>query len=189
MVKVNFVYLLLYGMGGMLYFCFYMIGVGDNIGVVFVKEYIFFIFCVLVGLYFKNGLVLINFIVFEYDWVVGWGIGVVKVGGNYVVSFLLGVEVYEKEFSDCIYLDLYMYMKIEEVGVVNFFGIIKDGIFIMLKLVFILLSIIKYLLLMLVKECLGMMVFEGDVYIDWLVDFFEVGVCGIVVIIFFIGGI
>lgn len=72
----------------------------------------------------------------------------------------------ECKFVDVIYLDLKIYIKIEEVGVVNFFGIIKDNKFIMLKLEFILLSIIKYFFLYIVKECLGMEIIEGDVYID-----------------------
>lgn len=96
-VCVNEEFVLLYGIGVILYICFLLIGVGDIIGVKFVEEYIFMVFVMLVGSYFKGGLILINFIVFkEYDRVVLNGIGVVKVGGNYVVSFFFGKYVYEK---------------------------------------------------------------------------------------------
>ena len=53
-VKANLAYLPPYGTGGTLYLRPYMIGVGDNIGVAPAKEYIFSIFCVPVGSYFKN---------------------------------------------------------------------------------------------------------------------------------------
>lgn len=132
MVKVNEVFVFLYGIGVILYLCFLLIGVGENIGVYFVLEYLFVVFCMLVGVYFKGGLKLMNFIVFDYDCVVFKGIGVVKVGGNYVVSLFLGIEVKELDYLDCVYFDLVIYMKIEEVGVVNFFGIMKDGKFIIL---------------------------------------------------------
>lgn len=81
---------MLYGIGVIFYLCLFVIGVGDNIGVYVVLEYIFFVFCLLVGFYFKGGMVLINFIVFDFDCVVLNGMGVVKVGGNYVVSLFLG---------------------------------------------------------------------------------------------------
>lgn len=48
------------------------------------------VFVMLVGSYFKGGMMLINFMMFEYDCVVYKGIGVYKVGGNYVVSLFLG---------------------------------------------------------------------------------------------------
>lgn len=59
----------------------------------------------------------------------------------------------------------------------------------MLYFFFILLSIMKYLLFYLVEYCLGLEVLEGDVYIDKLDEFKEVGVCGMVVVIILIGGI
>lgn len=78
-----------YGFGVILYLCLFLIGVGENIGVKVVLEFIFFVFCCLVGVYFKGGLVLLNFIMIDYDCVVLMGIGGVKVGGNYVVSLFL----------------------------------------------------------------------------------------------------
>ena len=166
-----------------------MIGVGDNIGVAPAKEYIFSIFCVPVGSYFKNGLAPTNFIVSEYDRAAGRGTGAAKVGGNYAASLLPGAEAHEKEFSDCIYLDPYTHTKIEEVGAANFFGITKEGTFITPKSASILPSITKYSLLTLAKERLGMTALEGDVYIDRLADFSEAGACGTAAIISPIGGI
>lgn len=189
-VCVNEEYVFLYGIGGILYFCFFLIGVGDIIGVKLVEEYIFIIFVMLVGNYFKGGLVLINFLIQdEYDCAVLNGIGAVKVGGNYAVSFLLGKLVKLRYFLDVIYLDLLIYIKIEEVGLVNFFGIIVDNEFVILLSFFILLFIIKYFLFYLVEYCLGLIFIEGDVLIDNFDCFVEVGVCGIAVVIFLIGGI
>lgn len=79
-----------------------------------------------------------------------------------------------------------MYIKIEEVGVVNFFGIMYDDVFIILYLLSILLSIIKKSLMVLVKEYLNFKVEEREILMDELDVFKEVGVCGIVVIIMFI---
>lgn len=79
-----------------------------------------------------------------------------------------------------------MYIKIEEVGVVNFFGIMYDNVFIILYLLSILLSIIKKSLMVLVKEYLNFKVEEREILMDELGVFREVGVCGIVVIIMFI---
>ncbi len=188
-VKANLAYLPPYGTGGTLYLRPYMIGIGDNIGVAPAKEYIFSIFCVPVGSYFKNGLAPTNFIVSEYDRAAGRGTGAAKVGGNYAASLLPGAEAHEKEFSDCIYLDPYTHTKIEEVGAANFFGITKEGTFITPKSASILPSITKYSLLTLAKERLGMTALEGDVYIDQLADFSEAGACGTAAIISPIGGI
>lgn len=79
-----------------------------------------------------------------------------------------------------------MYIKIEEVGAVNFFGIMYDNVFIILYLLSILLSIIKKSLMVLVKECLNFKVEEREILMDELGVFKEVGVCGIAVIIMFI---
>lgn len=188
-VKANEYYIPPYGTGGSLYLRPYMIGVGDNIGVKPAEEYLFSIFCMPVGAYFKGGLTPTNFIVSDYDRAAGNGTGAAKVGGNYGGSLLPGVEAHKRNFSDAIYLDPTTHTKIEEVGSANFFGITKDNKFVTPVSPSILPSITKYSLLYLAKERLGLEVVEGDVFIEQLDEFEEAGACGTAAVISPIGGI
>lgn len=188
-VKANEHYIPPYGTGGSLYLRPYMIGVGDNIGVKPAEEYLFSIFCMPVGAYFKGGLTPTNFIVSDYDRAAGNGTGAAKVGGNYGGSLLPGVEAHKRNFSDAIYLDPTTHTKIEEVGSANFFGITKDNKFVTPVSPSILPSITKYSLLYLAKERLGLEVVEGDVFIEQLDEFEEAGACGTAAVISPIGGI
>lgn len=188
-VKANEHYIPPYGTGGSLYLRPYMIGVGDNIGVKPAQEYLFSIFCMPVGAYFKGGLTPTNFVVSDYDRAAGNGTGAAKVGGNYGGSLLPGAEAHKRNFSDAIYLDPTTHTKIEEVGSANFFGITKDDKFITPVSPSILPSITKYSLLYLAKERLGLDVVERDVFIDQLDEFKEAGACGTAAVISPIGGI
>lgn len=188
-VKANEHYIPPYGTGGSLYLRPLVIGVGDNIGVTPAAEYIFTVFCMPVGAYFKGGLTPTNFIVSDYDRAASKGTGAAKVGGNYGASLLPGKEAKEKNFSDAIYLDPATHKKIEEVGSANFFGITKDDKFVTPYSPSILPSITKYSLLYLAKERLGLEAVEEDVYIDNLDEFKEAGACGTAAVISPIGGI
>ena len=165
-----------------------IIGVGPNIGVHPAKEYIFTVFAMPVGNYFKGGMVPTRFLVSNYDRAAHKGTGASKVGGNYAASLLPGDKAHKEGFSDCIYLDPVEHKKIEEVGSANFFGITKDGKFVTPKSPSILPSVTKYSLLYLAKERFGMEVEEGDVYIDELDHFAEAGACGTAAVISPIAG-
>ena len=188
-VKANADYVPPYGTGATLYLRPLLIGVGDNIGVKPAPEYIFTVFCMPVGPYFKGGLTPTNFIVSDYDRAAPQGTGAAKVGGNYAASLLPGHQAHEHQFSDCIYLDPETHTKIEDVGSANFFGITKDNQFITPKSPSILPSITKYSLLYLAKERLGLEAIEGDVKINELDRFAEAGACGTAAVISPIGGI
>ena len=188
-VKANEKWVPPYNTGSTLYLRPYLMGVGDNIGVSPATEYIFSIFAMPVGPYFKGGLTPTNFIVSDYDRAAPQGTGAAKVGGNYASSLLPGKEAHDRNFSDCIYLDPATHTKIEEVGSANFFGITKDNRFVTPKSPSILPSITKYSLLYLAEHHLGMQVEEGDVYIDKLDEFSEAGACGTAAVISPIGGI
>lgn len=188
-VKANEAFIPPYGTGGTLYLRPLLIGVGDMIGVHPAKEFIFTVFCMPVGAYFKGGLVPTPFIVSEYDRAAPYGTGAAKVGGNYAASLLPGQEAKANHFSDCIYLDPATHTKIEEVGSANFFGITKDGSFITPKSPSILPSITKYSLLQIAEERLGLKAVEGDVYINDLDRFSEAGACGTAAVISPIAGI
>ena len=178
-----------YGTGGSLYIRPLMIGVGDTIGVSPAPEYIFTVFVMPVGAYFKGGLTPTSFVVSEYDRAAPVGTGAAKVGGNYAASLLPGKEAKKRQFSDCIYLDPLTHTKIEEVGAANFFGITKDNQFITPYSPSILPSITKYSLLWLAEHRLGMSVKEADVYVDRLDEFAEAGACGTAAVISPIAGI
>ena len=188
-VRANAEWIPPYGTGGSLYIRPLMIGVGDTIGVTPAPEYIFTIFVMPVGAYFKGGLTPTSFVVSEYDRAAPVGTGAAKVGGNYAASLLPGKEAKKRQFSDCIYLDPLTHTKIEEVGAANFFGITKDNQFITPYSPSILPSITKYSLLWLAEHRLGMSVKEADVYVDSLDEFAEAGACGTAAVISPIAGI
>ena len=188
-VKANQEYVPPYGSGATLYIRPLLIGVGENIGVSPAPEYIFTVFCMPVGPYFKGRLTPTNFIVSDYDRAAPNGTGAAKVGGNYAASLLPGYEAHQRKFSDCIYLDPETHTKIEEVGSANFFGITADNEFVTPKSPSILPSITKYSLLHLAQHSLGLTPVEGDVYLNELDRFVEAGACGTAAVISPIGGI
>ena len=178
-VKANEEYVPPYGTGATLYLRPLLIGVGDIIGVHPADEYIFTIFAMPVGNYFKGGLVPTNFLIQdEYDRAAPHGTGAAKVGGNYAASMLPGKIAHDRNFSDVIYLDPATHTKIEEVGSANFFGITANNEFVTPLSPSILPSITKYSLLYLAEHRLGMTPIEGDVFINDLDRFVEAGACG-----------
>lgn len=189
-VKANEDFVPPYGTGATLYLRPLLIGVGGLVGVKPADEYIFTIFAVPVGSYFKGGLVPTNFLVSrDYDRAAPHGTGAAKVGGNYAASIEPGQKAHEAGYSDVIYLDPATHTKIEEVGAANFFGITKNNEFITPLSPSILPSITKYSLLQLAEERLGMKAIEGDIFVDQLDDFVEAGACGTAAVISPIGAI
>lgn len=188
-VKANEGYVPPYGSGATLYIRPFMIGVGDNIGVKPAPEYLFCVFCLPVGPYFKGGMAPVNFSVSDYDRAAPYGTGAAKVGGNYAASFYPHELAVKDGFADCIYLDPATHTKIEEVGAANFFGITHDNHFVTPNSPSILPSITKYSLLHIAKEYLNLDVEERDVFIDNLSEFKEAGACGTAAVITPIGGI
>ncbi|MEX2803921.1 branched-chain amino acid aminotransferase [Streptococcus sp. H31] len=189
-VKANADYVPPYGTGATLYLRPLLIGVGDSISVKPADEYIFTVFAMPVGNYFKGGLTPTNFIVAEdFDRAAPYGTGAAKVGGNYAASLLPGDKAHIAGFSDVIYLDPATHTKIEEVGSANFFGISRDNEFVTPLSPSILPSVTKYSLLYLAEERLGLKAVEGDVPIADLDRFTEAGACGTAAVISPIGGI
>lgn len=189
-VKANQEYVPPYGTGGTLYLRPLLIGVGDIIGVQPAKEYIFTVFAMPVGNYFKGGLQPTNFLIQdEFDRAAPNGTGAAKVGGNYAASLLPGKSAKSRGFSDVIYLDPATHTKIEEVGSANFFGITANHEFITPTSPSILPSITKYSLLYLAEHRLGLTPIEGDVLVSDLDKFIEAGACGTAAVISPIGGV
>ncbi len=187
--KENMAWIPPYGSGAAFYLRPYLFGCGENLGVKPAPEYIFSVYGVPVGPYFKGGMSPVNFCIAEYDRAAPRGTGSVKVGGNYAASLLAHEDAVKSGFADAIYLDPATRTKIEEVGAANFFGITKDNKFITPKSPSILPSITKYSLMHIAKEYLGLEVEERDVLIDNLDEFVEAGACGTAAVISPIGGI
>ncbi|PYY83856.1 branched chain amino acid aminotransferase [Pseudomonas sp. TKO26] len=188
-VRANERFIPPYGTGGALYLRPFVIGVGDNIGVRTAPEFIFSIFAIPVGAYFKGGLTPHNFLISSYDRAAPQGTGAAKVGGNYAASLMPGSQAKKASFADCIYLDPLTHSKIEEVGSANFFGITHDDKFVTPNSPSVLPGITRLSLIELAKTRLGLEVIEGDVFIDKLADFKEAGACGTAAVITPIGGI
>ena len=188
-VKANMHFVPPYGTGATLYLRPYVIGVGHNLGVRPAPEYMFGIFCVPVGPYFKGGMAPVNFTIADMDRAAPHGTGAAKVGGNYAGSMLPHKEAVEKGYADCIYLDPATHTKIEEVGAANFFGITADGKFVTPASPSILPSITKYSLMHLAENYLKLQVEERDCRVDNLSEFVEAGACGTAAVITPIGGI
>ena len=85
-VRANEHYVPPYGSGATLYIRPFIIGTGNTVGVKPAPEYIFRVFCLPVGAYFKGGLSPVNFMTTEYDRAAPMGTGAAKVGGNYAAS-------------------------------------------------------------------------------------------------------
>lgn len=188
-VKANKDFVPPYGTGATLYLRPFLIGVGDNIGLKPASKFIFSVFCIPVGPYFKGGMKPVNFIVSDYDRAAPNGTGAQKVGGNYAGSLIAQKIAKKNGYADAIFLDPATHTKIEEVGSANFFGITKDNKFITPLSPSILPSITKYSLLEIARDYFNMEVIEGDVYIDKIDDFKEAGACGTAAVITPIGGI
>lgn len=188
-VKANEHFIPPYGTGGSLYLRPFLIGVGDNLGVRPAPEFMFCVFAVPVGAYFKAGLAPVNFTIADYDRAAPYGTGAAKVGGNYAGSLMPHEVAVKAGFADCIYLDPATHTKIEEVGAANFFGITKNNEFVTPVSPSILPSITKYSLIHLADKYLGMTVLERDCPIDGIDEFIEAGACGTAAVITPIGGI
>lgn len=188
-VKANEAWVPPYGSGATLYLRPFVIGVGDNIGVRPANEYIFSVFCMPVGPYFKGGMVPVNFITTDEDRAAPHGTGKIKVGGNYAASLYSHNEAVKKGFADCIYLDPSTHTKIDEVGAANFFGITKDNKFVTPHSSSILPSITRISLMQVAKDYLGLEALETEVYIDKIDELKEAGACGTAAVITPIGGI
>lgn len=184
-VAANHEYVPPYGTGATLYLRPLLIGVGENIGVAPAKEYLFTIFAMPVGPYFKGGMVPTRFIVADtFDRAAHYGTGQSKVGGNYAASLQAGKFAHDHGYGDAIYLDPLAHRYIEEVGSANFFAITKDGKQLQTPASpSILPSITKYSILDLARDRFGLEAVETKVDINHLDQFSEAGACGTAAVI------
>ncbi len=168
--------------GASLYVRPILVGVGPEIGVKPADEYLFAVFVMPVGPYFKEGFKPTDLlIVRHYDRAAPYGTGKFKVGGNYAASLKAGELAHKEGYSSVLYLDAREKKYIDECGPANFFGI-KGNKYITPLSESILPSITNMSLQQLAKD-LGLEVEKRKVPYAELAEFEEVGACGTAAVI------
>ncbi|MBR4339016.1 MAG: branched-chain amino acid aminotransferase, partial [Bacteroidales bacterium] len=176
-IKANAGYIPPYGTEGSLYIRPLLIGTGATIGVKPADEYLFVVFVMPVGPYFKEGFKPTDMqIAKDYDRAAPLGKGHVKVGGNYAASLRAGERAHKEGFSASIFADAKTKTFIDEAGPANFFGI-KDGKYVTPDSGSILPSITN-MSLRTIAEDLGLVVERRHVRLDEIDTFEEAGACG-----------
>jgi branched-chain amino acid aminotransferase len=168
--------------GASLYIRPLLIGTGAQIGVKPADEYLFMIFVMPVGPYFKEGFKPTDLVIFrEYDRAAPLGTGKIKVGGNYAASLVAGNRAHTNGFSSVLYLDAKEKKYLDECGPANFFGI-KKNTYVTPKSTSILPSITNMSLRQLAAD-MGLEVEERLVTVEELAEFDEIGACGTAAVI------
>ncbi|MDD3320158.1 MAG: branched-chain amino acid aminotransferase [Paludibacter sp.] len=181
-VKLNEHYVPPYESGASLYIRPVLFGSGPQIGVRPATEYMFIVFVLPVGPYFKGGFQTTPFVIMrEYDRSAPLGMGKYKVGGNYAASLVAGQRSHELGYSNIFYLDAREKKYIDECGAANFFGI-KSNTYVTPKSSSILPSITNKSLMVLAEE-MGLTVERRDVPVEELSTFDEAGACGTAAVI------
>jgi len=171
-----------YESGASLYIRPLLIGTGPQIGVKPADEYLFIIFVMPVGPYFKEGFKPTDLVIYrEYDRAAPHGTGTIKVGGNYAASLVSGDRAHANGFSAVLYLDAREKKYLDECGPANFFGI-KGNKYITPKSTSILPSITNMSLRQLAKD-MGLEVEERAILTEELAEFDEIGACGTAAVI------
>jgi len=184
LVKLNSKYIPPFGSGASLYIRPLLIGTSGLIGVKPSDEYLFTVFCIPVGPYFKSGIKPIRLYVEEsMDRAAPDGVGDVKVGGNYAASLRVSKNARDLGYDEALYLDAREKKYIDESGPANFFGITADNKYITPDSNSILPSITNKSLMTLAENELGMSVEKRPVDIEEIHSFEEAGCCGTAAVI------
>ena len=187
-VRANIDYVPPYGLGASLYLRPLLIGVGENLGVRPAPEYLFIVFVVPVGPYFKEGFNPIKLkIETYYDRAAPHGIGNVKAGGNYSAGLLPVMKAREEGFAEVVYLDAKEHKYFEEAGAANLFFVYKDGTMATPKSDAILRSITRLSVMDVAEEDFNIKIEERPVALTEIEDFAEAGACGTAAVITPIG--
>lgn len=181
-IKLNERFVPPYESGASLYIRPLLIGTGAQIGVKPADEYLFMVFVMPVGPYFKEGFKPTDLVIYrEYDRAAPLGTGTIKVGGNYAASLVSGHRAHANGFSSVLYLDAKEKRYLDECGPANFFAI-RNNKYITPKSTSILPSITNMSLRQLAKD-MGMEVEERQIPIEELAEFDEIGACGTAAVI------
>ncbi len=177
-VRANAAWVPPYGTGGSLYIRPVMIGSGPQIGVAPAHEFIFRIFAMPVGNYFKGGIKPLKLTVPDYDRAAPRGTGHIKAGLNYAMSLYPTMEAHRNGFAENVYLDPATHTFVEETGGTNILFVDKSNTVVIPKSSSILPSITRRSLVDVAKEMLGLKVEERPVRFDEIKDMAEMSLCG-----------
>ena len=181
-VKMNERFVPPYESGASLYIRPLLIGTGAQVGVHPADEYLFMIFVMPVGPYFKGGFSTNPYVVIrQYDRSAPLGTGIYKVGGNYAASMKANKLAHDLGYSCEFYLDAKEKKYIDECGAANFFGI-KENTYVTPKSTSILPSITNKSLMQLAED-LGLKVERRPIAEEELETFEEAGACGTAAVI------
>ena len=182
-VQLNLKYVPPHGTGASLYVRPLLIGTGPQVGVKPAEEYVFMVFVMPVGPYFKTGFKPVDLIVEEeVDRAAPLGVGDVKVGGNYAAGMRASMKAKKAGFTEVLYLDAIEKRYIDESGPANFFGITGDGRYITPDSDSILPSITNMSLRTLAADR-GLEVERRAVDVEEIFGFVEAGCCGTAAVI------
>ena len=181
-IKLNKHFVPPYGTGSSLYIRPILIGTGCKVGIAPADEYVFMIFVMPVGPYFKEGFNPATAqIIRDYDRAAPLGTGTIKVGGNYAASLIAVVRAHDEGYSTALFLDAKEKKYIDEAGPANFFAI-KGNTYITPKSTSILPSITNMSLRTLAED-MGLKVEQRAIPVTELSEFDEVGACGTAAVI------
>lgn len=181
-IKLNERFVPPYESGSSLYIRPLLIGTGPQIGVRPASEYLFIVFVMPVGPYFKEGFKTTPVCILRgYDRAAPLGTGTLKVGGNYAASLVPGHKAHDMGYSAVLYLDAKEKKYIDECGPANFFGI-KNNTYVTPESTSILPSITNKSLIQ-IAESEGMKVERRQVPTEELNTFEETGMCGTAAVI------
>lgn len=187
-VQLNEKYVPPFESGASLYIRPLLIGTGTQIGVKPADEYLFCIFVMPVGPYFKTGFKPTNLLITrEFDRAAPQGTGTIKVGGNYAASLRSGVKAHDGGYSAVLYLDSKEKKYVDECGPANFFGI-KNNTYVTPLSSSVLPSITNKSLMVLAEE-MGLKVEKRPILVEELDTFEEAGACGTAAVISPVGRI
>jgi branched-chain amino acid aminotransferase len=181
-IKLNEKYVPPYGSGASLYIRPVLFGITPDVGVKPAKDYLFIVFVMPVGPYFKEGFKPVDMLlVRDFDRAAPLGTGHIKVGGNYAAGLRATELAHKLGYANAIFLDAKEKKYIDECGPANFFAI-KANTYITPDSTSILPSITNKSLMELAKS-LGMKVEKRKVPKEELSEFDEVGACGTAAVI------
>lgn len=189
-VNANRKYIPPHGVGASLYVRPLLIGSGIQLGVNPSDEYTFIVFVSPVGPYYKGkGLSTVHLIVEEeIDRAAPFGVGDVKVAGNYAAGLRATIGAKKKGFNEVLYLDSKEKKYLDESGSSNFIGITADGKYITPQSPSILPSITNKSIIQIAMDE-GMTVERRPVAVTELGGFSEAGCVGTAAVISPVGSI
>ncbi len=177
-VRANAAWVPPFGTGCSLYIRPVMIGSGPQIGVAPAPDFVFRVFVMPVGAYFKGAVKPLKICVSDYDRAAPRGTGHVKAGLNYAMSLYPTMEAHRRGFAENLYLDPATRTYVEETGGTNIIFVDKDNTVVVPQSASILPSITRRSLVYVAEHYLGLKVVERPVALEEVKDFKECALCG-----------